>query len=127
MSYTRVIPRDLFNEANLLKCLGQLYLKLEQGYQRIAELEFDAEQSETFDIQRNDDSGDIYVDDIKLKIFRSPLNAGLPWYHTLFRPINSREPYPLWLTTSWNTDPIQVFNPDGELSNDMVTWLKLQQ
>lgn len=25
-SYTRVIPRDLFNEAKLLKCIGQLVL-----------------------------------------------------------------------------------------------------
>ncbi len=27
--YARVIPRDLFNEANLLKCFGNLYLRLE--------------------------------------------------------------------------------------------------
>ena len=30
MSYPRVIPRDLFNEASLLKCYGQVYLKLEE-------------------------------------------------------------------------------------------------
>jgi hypothetical protein len=29
MGYTRVIPRDLFNEANLLKCIGGLYIALE--------------------------------------------------------------------------------------------------
>lgn len=28
MSYTRVIPRDFFNEAKLLKCMGQLSLKI---------------------------------------------------------------------------------------------------
>lgn len=26
MTYRRVIPRDLFNEADLLKCLGRLYI-----------------------------------------------------------------------------------------------------
>jgi len=30
MSYTRVIPRDLFNEANLLKCYGQIYIEVER-------------------------------------------------------------------------------------------------
>lgn len=28
MNYTRVIPRDFFNEAKLLKCMGQLALKV---------------------------------------------------------------------------------------------------
>ena len=29
MTYRRVIPRDLFNEGNLLKCLGKLYVQAE--------------------------------------------------------------------------------------------------
>jgi hypothetical protein len=29
--YNRVIPRDLFNEAKLLKCLGQLCLLIDKG------------------------------------------------------------------------------------------------
>lgn len=31
MTYLRVIPRDLFNEAKLLKCLGKLYLEAEKS------------------------------------------------------------------------------------------------
>lgn len=30
-SYRRVLPRDLFNEAKLLKCLGQLSLMIHDG------------------------------------------------------------------------------------------------
>jgi hypothetical protein len=29
-NYLRIIPRDLFNESNILKCYGQLYLELEK-------------------------------------------------------------------------------------------------
>lgn len=31
MSYQRVIPRDFFNESKLLKCMGQLSLKILDG------------------------------------------------------------------------------------------------
>ena len=31
MTYRRVLPRDLFNEAKLLKCLGQLALIIHDG------------------------------------------------------------------------------------------------
>lgn len=29
-NYERVVPRDLFNEANLLKCIGKLVLEIEE-------------------------------------------------------------------------------------------------
>jgi hypothetical protein len=124
MSYTRVIPRDLFNEANLLKCLGQLYLKLEQGWQQIAELEYDSEQVEGFDIQQSSDDGHLFVDNVRLKLLRSKINGGLPWHYILFRPLNSRDPYPLYLNPSWDSEPIPVFNDAGELSTEMVELLK---
>ena len=41
--YNRVIPRDLFNEANLLKCMGQLYLCLEAANLKYVYLEHDGD------------------------------------------------------------------------------------
>ena len=41
MSYARVIPRDLFNEANLLKCLGKVALIL---MDRPSDAEFDEDE-----------------------------------------------------------------------------------
>lgn len=60
MNYTRVLPRDLFNEAKLLKELGFLSLAVHDGKRdcgRILEVAYDGEP---FDICLSD-SGDLYV------------------------------------------------------------------
>ncbi len=38
MTYKRVIPRDLFNEANLLKCYGALWIALDNARGHTAKL-----------------------------------------------------------------------------------------
>ncbi len=111
MTYIRIIPRDLFNEASLLKCLGHLYICLETAGEHSAN--FDVEDVVAFDIQQNEDDGSIFVANI-------PFTIEGKTYH-LFRPLNSRAPWPLWLsdTSSFDFDPIKVFNDDGSLSEDM--------
>ena len=38
MTYTRVIPRDLFNEGDLLKCYGRLWILLDETRGHVAQL-----------------------------------------------------------------------------------------
>ncbi len=44
--YTRVIPRDLFNEAKLLKCIGRLVLLIHDGDHNNISFEHDGEPFE---------------------------------------------------------------------------------
>ncbi len=111
MSYTRVIPRDLFNEANLLKCIGRLYLNLESLNTQHAEIEHDGE---TFDVQQNPDDGSISVANVSLFV--------RGYEYPLHRPLNSRDAWPLYLTTG-DGDDIEVFSDDGEFSPEMLTLL----
>lgn len=124
MSYIRVIPRDLFNEANLLKCLGQIYLNLEKLNIPGVSLEHDGE---SFDIIQNPNDGSISVDNITLwkgELGHSNVNISIIYFS---RPLNSRDPWPLITSIpdendNWNE--INVFNPDGTFSELMIEFLK---
>lgn len=112
MPYIRVIPRDLFNEANLLKCLEQLYIKLESiGFTHVAQ--FGVGDVPYFKIEQDPSDGSIYVSNL-------PFLIGNKHYH-LSRPLNSRQPWPLYC--SRNDDVIQVFDDDGTLSIEMIRLL----
>ncbi len=115
MSYLRVIPRDLFNESNLLKCMGQLYLCLERVDNSIAWLEHD---DAAFDIQQSDDDGSTWVENVTL--YRVLDGVAHPVH--LHRPMNSREPWPLYATGDYDCD-VPVFNPDGTLSREFRSLL----
>lgn len=114
MSYTRVLPRDLFNEANLLKCYGRLWICLENRMGRGVEMPEDVERFEI--VQRTDD-GWTYIENLPLKIG--------PRSFRLVRPLNSRQPWPLFAEEIGNDDaePIEVFDGDGDLSEAMLALL----
>ena len=112
MSYIRVIPRDLFNEANLLKCIGQLYIKIESiGFTHVAQ--FSEGHLSHFQIEQDPSDGSIYVANLQFQI-------GNRHYH-LSRPLNSRQPWPLY--ASRDDDSIPVFDEDGTLSIEMIRLL----
>lgn len=77
MSYKREIPRDLFNEAKLLKCLGLLSLKIHDGklppfveiehYQDPQREEY-GEPDSGFDIRQDPSDGSIYSSSIRILI-----------------------------------------------------------
>ena len=114
MTYRRVIPRDLFNEANLLKNLGRLYLNLETLNLERVNLDYYGEGStEGFDIHRTVD-GDIYADNITLHIH------GIP--HTILRPLNSRRPYPVYVI-KLDQSTLEVFNDDGTFHKEFLDYL----
>lgn len=111
--YMRVLPRDAFNEANLLKCYGQLYLQLEFHDIPGVELVHFAED-EPFRVYQNPGDGSLMLDNVQLLVRADR--------QVLFRPLNSREPYPLYCIT--RDDCIAVFNDDGTLTIAMLDFLK---
>ncbi len=112
MSYIRVIPRDLFNEANLLKCYGKIYINLEMLNLPGVELEHDGDP---FDIRQDESSGAIYAANVHLMVRGSPC--------TLMRPLNSREPWPLIMVDERENE-ISVFDDEGNFSPEMLEFLR---
>lgn len=105
MTYKRVIPRDLFNEASLLKCLGRLYI-LTDGRDTI-EL---THRGGRFDIEQSEDDGSISCPGVMIVI------GGRLFTHR--RPLNSREPWPLYVRPAYDdeSDDIAVFDDNGDLT-----------
>lgn len=112
MSYARVIPRDFFNEANLLKCYGQIFICLETVDVPDVELVHDGEP---FIVEQDLGSGGTTIANVMLKVRGEPC--------LLHRPLNSREPWPLYLTTD-NEDELAVFSDDGSFSPEMLDFLR---
>lgn len=112
MTYVRVLPRDLFNEASLLKCHGKLWILLDNMNARHCSFPEDVPQ---FDIAMNEDDGSIFVANLPLTV------RGVAY--RLMRPLNSRRPWPLYAqrVDDDDADPVDVFNDDGELTVDMLT------
>lgn len=115
MTYQRMIPRDLFNDANLLKCYGQLYIKLtESGIEHSAKLLDDLCQ-DGFNIEQNPNSGATSLNNVILLIDNMT--------YWLERPLNSRDSWPLYVVgndADGDTDPIPVFDDNGNLSSEMI-------
>jgi len=119
MTYNRVIPRDLFNEGNLLKCYGQIYIELERlpaGTR--AELVESLGCGEAFRIVQ-DESGRLTIANVHLIV-----RGENCW---LSRGLNSREAWPLWLEgtdSRGEIDPIEVFDAHGHFSPDMLAFIR---
>lgn len=112
VAYQRVIPRDLFNEANLLKCYGQLYLLLEAHIGHGVQLGY---TGAPFRIEQNPADGSLTITNVILTINRSVV--------PLMRPLNSREPWPLYAFDANNEVDIAVFTDDGKLTDEFQALL----
>lgn len=108
----KVAPRDLFNDANLLKCLGHLALKLgvQYGDERLT-------LPENYEIEQDPNSGDTYLVGCWLWS-----DAG-EW--RLRRPYNSREAWPLY-AYGLDDQELSVFNDDGTLTPEFCAEFKVQ-
>lgn len=123
MSYCRVIPRDLFNEGNLLKCYGALYIALDSGPNMTRAREARAELVDLFD---RDEPFKIVMDESDGSLSIANVRFMVGGRHVpLRRPLNSREPYPLWADNPFNDEfeTFEVFNDDGTLHEDMIEFL----
>lgn len=101
MSYQRILPRDLFNESKLLKCLGFLVLEYENKmFPNNVHIYYDGTP---FNIQQDYD-GNIEV--VNLSIEKNDEEIRL--YH----PLNDKRPYPLRAEFFAGLD-VRVFDDDG--------------
>jgi hypothetical protein len=109
MSYLRVIPRDLFNEANLLKCYGKLYIETEG----IRSVGFSEQCLDSFDVVQREDDGYLFIENLLFLIH------GVPY--RLVRPLNSREQWPLYAEKVHDPEfeLLPVFESNGNLSPEM--------
>ncbi len=115
MTYQRVIPRDLFNEAKLLKCLGQLALHLHDY--PIAGVEFYQETDTALEVWQNENTGGLYV---------SPENLSLTIndrHVSLYTRYNSKDNYPLMAET-FDCECVTVFDEQGKLTPDFLNFIE---
>jgi hypothetical protein len=108
MSYIRVIPRDLFNESNLLKCYGKLALELDRLQGHSANLH--EGDGSPFKIEQDEGSGSLTIANIPFTI------GGRQW--VLSRPLNSRRPWPLYAEN--DDESVSVFEDNGELTPEFA-------
>ena len=105
MTYKRVCPRDLFNEAKLLKCLGFVSLLIHEG--KIPGLTMNHEnESLGFIIEQDGTDGSIYVSN--LHFFDE---NGTPVY--FYHPLNNKENFPLRM--KYKDEEYYFFNENGKM------------
>lgn len=109
--YNRVIPRDLFNEAKLLKCIGNLCLKIHHR-QTPVEMSFE-ENLQPFEIALMDE-GSLVLTNVQIAIKRK-----LYRFKTVY---NSKANYPLYVEKD-NCEYL-VFNEDGHFSYEFIDFCK---
>lgn len=105
--YIRVLPRDLFNEAKLSKCMGMLTLLIhDELAPNGLKFYYDGEPFQ-FSLLL---AGDLVIDNITIHINNQPL---------LFKTTyNSKSDYPFYL--GYDDCDYQVFDEDGSLSEDFL-------
>lgn len=116
-TYTRVIPRDLFNESKLLKCLGQLALIAHDGHdgkRSAASLRVIFDDDGGFIIDQRADDGGLYVTNLVVTIKGKAVEV--------YSAYNSKAAYPLLF--AWRDEEGEVFNDDGTLSNEFYELIK---
>jgi hypothetical protein len=112
--YSRVIPRDFFNEAKLLKCMGILSLKIHDRVLPEGVSIGIVESGEPFNIQLSY-SGELYISNYSVLIQGTPV-----YFYTTY---NSKEDLPFYCCTH-DGEEIQVFNPDTSFTPDFVSLCK---
>lgn len=108
-SYERVIPRDLFNEAKLLKCLGRLALLHLDGFLGDMQMVYTG-GTRGFDVAQDPSSGDLWAKDVRL-LTRDG------WRVHLHTPYNDRSEYPL-MFHHYPDEDHPVFDEEGQLTDE---------
>lgn len=110
MNYIRVLPRDLFNEAKLLKCVGRLVLLIEDRLAPLG-LQYDHD-GEAFWIDLLEE-GSLTISNVRFRVGEQFL---------LFKTTyNSKAPWPLFLQHDLVDYP--VFDDEGELDVDFIHFI----
>lgn len=112
MSYTRICPRDLFNEAKLLKCIGQISLLILDN-QAPDNLKMKTDY-DSFTVIQDTSYGSIYLEEILITISGHS--------HIFYCRMNAKDSYPLEVVANETEDFIEVFNDDGTFHSDFIDY-----
>ena len=106
--YRRVIPRDLFNESKLLKCIGKISLLIHE--QMIQGLNINHEDSgKGFIVRQHESDGSIFIENVHFFD-----NNGTPIYFST--ALNSRDNWPLEM--EYKDEIYYPINDDGKYQLD---------
>lgn len=109
-SYKRVIPRDFFNEAKLLKCMGVLAL---------AVLDHKTPENIEIKIDENDEAFDIVLDEMFNLICVSNYEVQINGeYYTVGTTYNSKSNFPFYVIVE--DEEVEIFDDNGKFSNDFI-------
>lgn len=113
-NYKRVIPRDFFNEAKLLKCLGLLALKIHENKDPITGKlnQVLEDEGKGFEICQHSDGS---IGCVNYFLFD---NNGTPIY--LSSGLNSRLNFPLIYENHDYSETFFVFDEEGEFTKDFI-------
>ena len=114
-SYMREIPRDLFNEGDLLTNMGKLVINLER-VKGDFELHWDRGP---FVVAQDQGDGSIYVSNMSLTVRGTKV--------LLLRPMNTREKWPLVLVEEAEWNEVEVFDRSGNFTAEMIAYLEGDQ
>ena len=110
MTYHRIVPRDLFHESKLLKCLGHLILRQDDPKQSMG-ITTDLEEPETgFQIRQDPSTGYFYCQNLKFFLNGNLLDLYIP------AQSGAKAPYPLWCETG--VDSLEVLDDDGNITDE---------
>jgi hypothetical protein len=112
-NYRRIIPRDLFNEANLLKCVGRLILLIQED-QIPLPIIYNEDCSEGFKI-RMLPCGDLTISNIEFFI-----NKEQVIFKTTY---NAKGNYPLFC--EWDDCEFLVFDEQGQFTEEFIECAKM--
>ena len=113
-SYHRVIPRDLFNEAGLLKALGRVALLILEGLAPDGMELRQTTEGAPFTIEQDPADGQIFCGNFTLVVGR--LRGALS------RPLNSRDAWGLYLTDTYTQQELTVFDAEGNFTQELQDW-----
>lgn len=115
MRYQRILPRDLFNDANLLKCMGQVACLI---HDRKLDLRMKHRHPDKdFRIKQNESDGSTYVENLTFE-----LRTG--WTVRFWRPMNSRDVWPLYAHVADSEEDMRVFDEHGGLLPEFIQAVK---
>lgn len=105
----------MFNEADLLKCLGRLSLLIHDRFDgNVLELKHDRPE-EGFVVGMEHSDGSIHVENLRLAV------KGRPGTYTPFRPLNSRASWPLYIAYA-DGNVVRIFDAAGDFSEEFSSW-----
>ncbi len=115
--YFRVIPRDLFNESKLLKCVGKLVVAIEDKKTPIPNIGYGVNEGEPFKVALDEDNSCLTLLSVEISICRV--------IHRFVTNYNSRLNYPLVVESKLpGLEDAYVFDEEGEFSEDFINYCR---